>query len=244
MGGDGSDQPELTGARGAPRPPFAGASRRVVAAWAVAAALIGGASVGGCSLILGFDKSSLNNPNIDAAMIAGADAAGDQICAALEPDDSLQQPAVLLPGTYEGALCPAATDKDYIAFDVETNQDVTVDLSFDDRGGANDIDLRLYNAATGQIVATAATSGPSEHLARTAAGANQLPAGRYVVELFQGATATASPAELPYSITISVTAPPPPADAAPPPPADAAPPIDAALANPRKDALLPARIRV
>lgn len=207
MGGARVDRPETEGVRRAVAPSRPAHAKRVRAAVIAGVLLVAAALAGGCSLILNFDDSSLGSPP-DASAVGGADASTSAVCSALEPNDSLASPSLVLPGTYALALCPPATDIDYIAFDVGLQQDVTIDLSFDDNGGVNDIDMRLYNAANGQMVDSAATAGPSEHIEHSAALGNQLPQGRYIIEAYQGATATASPPELPYSLTVKVGAPP------------------------------------
>lgn len=95
---------------------------------------------GGCSLILDFDK-----PPIDGAPDSPVN---DTACMAFEPNDSPQEAMTITAGDYEAAICGGETD--YFRFQLDGTQSVLARITFMNRNGAGDIDLRLMrgDAAT------------------------------------------------------------------------------------------------
>lgn len=108
----------------------------------------------GCSLILDFDK-----PGIDAAPDSPVN---DTACMAFEPNDSPMAAMVITPGDYEAGICGA--DADYFKFTVDGSQAVLARITFMNRNGAGDIDLRLLNGDGGQVRDESRTSADVEEV--------------------------------------------------------------------------------
>jgi hypothetical protein len=153
----------------------------------------------GCSLVLDFGDRADAAPEADAPV---ADALGTDApdpCNELEPNDEIATAAVIVPGTYPGlAICPAG-DRDFYRFEVAANADVVVEITFDNRAGAGDLDLRLYGPL-GAVVASSAGFGDVERIERSLAMENRLDEGEYTAEVY-GATVQV---ENEYQLTLSI----------------------------------------
>jgi hypothetical protein len=145
----------------------------------------------GCSLVLDFSD------RVDTSNTVSVEA-----CQASEPNDSLGAAQDLAPGSYQLAVCPVG-DRDYFSIDVGSNQDLTVVIEFDHRGGAGDLDLALFNLA-GNMIDESARATDEERIERTNAMGTQLAAGVYVVEIFGFEDSIQNA----YSLTLSGDAPP------------------------------------
>ena len=99
--------------------------------------LMGLFSASACSLILPFDDE--NGPIVlDAAPDSSLT---EQICSKYEDNDSLNEAHPIEAGSFTAALCPAG-DRDHYAFDVAENQDLTIQVTFENGNTpAGDLDL-------------------------------------------------------------------------------------------------------
>lgn|GEM_PF-2448555 len=159
--------------------------------------------LGGCSLILDFDKKE-NPADIDGAV---SDAApfvdGGDPCGAFESNDTLTAAVLIEPGTYSPlGICPGG-DKDFFRFVLADNQDMVVEATFDNKNGAGDLEMRLYDNSTGMIIDGSMGVLDFERVERSLADSNQLPAGEYVVEVY-GFNDTI---ENTYDLSLTVTSP-------------------------------------
>jgi hypothetical protein len=154
---------------------------------ATAFAAAGGLASTGCSLILDFSESADAGPedNDGGGGVVDAFGNGDAPppCDAFEPNNDISNPTLVDPGTHPGlAICPGG-DRDFYRFSVDAGQDMTVEIRFDNMGGAGDLEMRLYDG-TGTQVAVSMTFDDNELIERTAANMNQLPADDYTAEVF------------------------------------------------------------
>jgi hypothetical protein len=137
----------------------------------------------GCSLALDFSPKAIP---VDAAI----DAVYTQPeCDYKEANNLAAMAAVITPADVgPAAICPAG-DHDFYRFTVpDANDVVTIKLSFDDRGGLGDLDLRLYDATGATVLAQSRGFGDGELITCPgAAPCPQLAAGDYLFEVF-GAT--------------------------------------------------------
>ncbi len=158
--------------------------------WRPAMAVIGfAACLGGCTFLLDFDEPlepgasdaaiEFDAPNIPDADTS-ADAATAANCEEFEPNDTLETPIAINPGTLAAAICPDA-DGDFYSFALLGNTNLTITLSFDN--SSSDLNLRLYNAAD-DVVAAAVGTDATEQIVRGPAQTNELPAGTYRIEVF------------------------------------------------------------
>ena len=164
--------------------------RRVTSQVAATLTSAGLLVVSGCSLVLDFSADP------DAAVVDA-----NPTCLAFEPNDT-RPTAVPLddPGPTVAAICGPA-DVDYYRFDVMTNQDALIELSFSNGAGTGDLELRLF--AVGQVTAIAVENGTSDQevISRTAANATQLAAGAYEI----GVAPTNTGNESEYSLSVTLT---------------------------------------
>ena len=165
-----------------------------------AAALI---ALGGCSLILDFDVEADGGPG-DAGV---ADAtpngdAGPDPCDTGEPNDDISEAFSISAGTHSDlAICPAG-DKDFYRFTLGEAQDLVIALTFDNMGGAGDLEMRLYDRL-GAIVDGSMGFGNTERIERSLAMTNQLPAGDYSIEIYPFSASTQNT----YSLDLAITTP-------------------------------------
>lgn len=154
----------------------------------------------GCSLVLDFDFEADAGPASDGgpADAFSVDDGGDA-CAAFEPNNDLSSAMALTPNmAHPLAICPAG-DTDFFSFEVTAGQDVVIEATFDNMGGAGDLEMRLYDGM-GNNIAGSMGFGNSEKIERTAAMSNQLPPDTYRVEMY-GFSASVQNA---YTLTITV----------------------------------------
>jgi hypothetical protein len=159
----------------------------------IAAALLASLAMSGCSLILDFDPPG-EGPPIDAAVT-------DERCMAFEPNDELAQATPIGVGDLMAAICGGEVDNYRITLDGVSN--VTVSVSFLNRGGAGDIDLRLLNSTGASSIDDSRTSNdvetvqcPGGDLCNSA-----LPAGDYLVQVLPFNAAVMSEYTLSYTTT-------------------------------------------
>lgn len=133
-------------------------------------------SLAGCSFVLDFSEEQ--DAGIDAISGDGPDP-----CALFEPNDSLDQPAAIDPGTYSLGICPAG-ENDFMSFSVGDGADVTIRISFTNTDGGGDLDLRLYDASNQGVVDVSEGFGDEEMISRTVGGGNALAAGDYIIQVF------------------------------------------------------------
>lgn len=161
---------------------------------ALGAALFG---AGSCSFVLDF--SAATDAGIADASIDAGDA-GDP-CSYLEPNNDLPEAVQIEPGTFGLGICTAG-DEDYFRFDIEDNRDFFTEIRFDSSTG--DLVLRLYRASDGALVDTSSTFDDVERIEHTAAMANQLAAGSYIIEVSGQASGETNN----YVMEVSITSPP------------------------------------
>jgi hypothetical protein len=153
-------------------------SRGAVLVGVVTSAIALALSTAGCSLILDFSPGS----DADVGPANDGPDAGDP-CELFEPNDALASPAQVAAGTYRLGICPAG-DRDFLAFDLQANQDVTIQIDFVNEDSRGDLDMRLYAVIDSQVISVSEGFGEREMISHTAAGGDQLPAGSYVIEVF------------------------------------------------------------
>ncbi len=138
----------------------------------------------GCSLILDFSDKADAGPETDAEVVdAGPVGDGGDPCAAYEPNDELAQAYPIEPGTYSPlAICPAGDD-DYFSFVLDSPRDMVVDALFDNKDGAGDLEMRLYDS-NGEVIDSSENFTDNEHIERSLAQSNQLVAGTYIVQVW------------------------------------------------------------
>ncbi len=107
----------------------------------------------GCSLILDFDK-----PPVDAAPDSPVN---DTSCMAFEPNDSPTAAMAITPGDYTAAICGGG-ESDYFKITVTGTEGVLARITFQNRNGAGDLDLRLLNGDGGQVRDESRTSNDTE----------------------------------------------------------------------------------
>lgn len=139
---------------------------------------------GGCSLILDFSDEE-TPAEADAAVSDAAPLVdGGDPCANFESNDELAAAVLITPGTYEPlGICPGG-DKDFFRFELLDNQDMVVEALFDNMGGAGDLEMRLYDGATGIVVDQSMGVLDNERIERSLANGDQLLAGEYIVEIY------------------------------------------------------------
>jgi hypothetical protein len=162
-----------------------------------AAALI---ALGGCSLILDFDVEADGGPG-DAG-VADATRDGPDPCETGEPNDDISEAYPISAGTHSDlAICPAG-DKDFYRFTLGEAQDLVILLSFDNMGGAGDLEMRLYDGQ-GTIVDGSMGFGNTERIERSLAMSNQLPADDYSIEIYPFSASTQNT----YTLELAITTP-------------------------------------
>lgn len=130
---------------------------------------------GGCSLVLDFDK-----PPVDAPPDSPVD---ETACMAFEPNDTPAEATMITPGDYTAAICGGETD--YFKFSVTGAESVLARITFMNRNGAGDIDLRLLNAAGATTIDESRTSADVEEVMCPGGIMcnGPLPAGDYVLQV-------------------------------------------------------------
>jgi len=158
----------------------------------------------GCSLILNFDEEEKPG-DVDAAVSDAAPLVdGGDSCAAFESNDELAAAVLITPGTHGPlGICPGG-DLDFFRFDLGDNEDMVVEATFENLGGAGDLEMRLYDQATGMVVDGSMGVLNFERIERSLANADQLPAGTYIVEIYGFNGTTENPN---YSLSLTISTP-------------------------------------
>ncbi|MBK9032915.1 MAG: hypothetical protein IPL61_16855 [Myxococcales bacterium] len=168
-------------------------------AWSPRSALRGLAlastlAASGCSLVLDFDKP------VDAAP-TDAPVTPAQ-CAANEPNDSPATATAWVGVDIDAAICGDG-DVDYYAISLVDGQPIRASITFMNRGGAGDLDLRLLTVDGGMVLDESKTSGDTELV--LCPGGSPCPpitGGTYLLEI-KGFTAAVQSA---YTLHIEMTA--------------------------------------
>jgi hypothetical protein len=159
-------------------------------------------SLGGCSLVLDFDKPP-EPPPIDSAVT-------DELCMAYEPNGGPTEAAVLPPGDIMAAICEGG-ETDYFRITLDGTQTMLARIMFDNRNGNGDIDLRLMNMDGSSTIDESRTSMNVEEVmcpgGIMCTGA--LPAGDYLLQVLPfNATVTSAYALHFETAVLQVDAPP------------------------------------
>ena len=109
----------------------------------------------GCSLILDFDKPPEPGP-VDAPVT-------DTGCMAFEPNNAATEAMTIGPGDYEAAICGNG-DTDYFKLTVTGGQSVLARITFMNRNGAGDLDLRLLRGDGTATIDESRTSADVEEV--------------------------------------------------------------------------------
>ncbi len=148
---------------------------RTVTRLAAALAAVSGLAVGGCSLILDFDKPPDAGP-ADAPVT-------DLGCMAFEPNESPSAATAIIAGDQVAAICGA--DTDYFRFTLTGAESLLARITFMNRNGAGDIDLRLLTSDGAMTIDESRTSADVEVV--MCPGGNMctgaLPAGDYLLQV-------------------------------------------------------------
>lgn len=172
-----------------------------------AGVVVGTFALSGCSLILDFSETSDAGPS-DAAVADAADMDAGDPCTLFEPNNDISSPTILIPGAYGPAgICPG-NDRDYYRFVLAGNEDVTIDILFDNMSGQGDLELRLYDGVGAQVDQSQ-TFDDNEQIRRTLLLGNQLPADSYTFEVYGVLPSTQNN----YTIQLAITPAAPPSDA-------------------------------
>jgi hypothetical protein len=148
----------------------------------------------GCSLALDFDQPT-DAPPVDAPVTAAE-------CMELEPNDDPGSARDLTPGTDVLAAICGNGETDYFRITVAANQRVTARITFMNRGGAGDLDLRLLSGDGAMAIDDSKTTADSEEVmcpGGTRCPAAPLAAGMYLVQVVGGAASVQSPYRLTYT---------------------------------------------
>lgn len=157
-------------------------------------------ALGGCSLILDFDVEGDAGPGDGGLADASQD--GPDPCETGEPNDDISEAFVISAGLLsDAAICPAG-DKDFYRFTLGEAQDMVILLSFDNMGGAGDLEMRLYDGL-GTIVDGSMGFGNTERIERSLAMSNQLAAGDYLIEIYAFSASTQNA----YTLDLAITTP-------------------------------------
>lgn len=130
----------------------------------------------GCSLVLDFDQPP-DPPPIDSAVT-------DESCMAFEPNESPTAAAAITPGDYTAAICGNG-ETDYYKITLDGLQSALVRITFQNRNGAGDIDLRLLNSMGATTIDESRTSADVEEVMCPGGIMcnGPLPAGEYIVQV-------------------------------------------------------------
>jgi hypothetical protein len=154
-------------------------------------------ALAGCSLVLDFE------PLPDAAPIDAP--VTDAQCQAFEPNDDPSSATAIEPGEQMAAIC-ATGENDYYKLTVAADQQLSVTITFDNRGGGGDLDLRLLSGDGAVAFDDSKTTADTEQVmcpGGTRCPATSLPAGTYLVQVV-GAQPSV---QAPYTLTYTQTAP-------------------------------------
>lgn len=169
------------------------------------AGLAGLAFLVGCQLVLDF-SSEIERPVPDASIPDAGVSDAASLCGALEPNDAVDAPMPVEPGTFAASICDGG-DQDYYSFTLDGSQDVDILLTFE--AGANDLELELYSQSSGVRLTVSTGSDGDEQIQHSTAQANRLAAGTYIMRVFGRVAAV----ENDYQVTLQrgdITSPTPP----------------------------------
>jgi hypothetical protein len=151
----------------------------------------------GCSLILDFDVPA-DGPPPDSPV-------SDADCQAFEPNDLPGTATDISPGDHVAAICGNG-ESDNFRIEVAADQQVTARITFMNRGGAGDLDLRLLSGDGAIAYDDSKTSADTEEVmcpGGTRCPATPLAAGTYLVQVIGGSAG----AQAAYTLTYTQTAP-------------------------------------
>lgn len=144
----------------------------------LAAALIAGlVPLAGCSLVLDFGAQEDGGAGDDAPR---GDGSSVDPCLSFEPNDTLGAAGELVAGPRAAGICPE-TDRDFYAFSIADGDGVAITLM---QAGDLDLDLRVHDVASEELVSVSTGSGDEERIEHRPELGNALPAGDYAVEVF------------------------------------------------------------
>lgn len=161
--------------------------------------MAGLALLAGCQLVLDFSPLA-DGGAPDAGVIdggGGSDAA--DLCAELEPNNSLATALAIEAGPLQAAVCPAGDD-DFYGFELTGSEDMAIDLTFEQ--GANDLELALYDVAAIEVLTISTGTDGDERIERSEAVSGRLPAGSYAVRVFGRDDDVQNPYELVLSLGV------------------------------------------
>ncbi|KAB2888748.1 MAG: hypothetical protein F9K40_20250 [Kofleriaceae bacterium] len=150
---------------------------------------------GGCSLVLDFDK-----PPVDAPPDSPVN---DAACMAFEPNDSPDAAMTITAGEYQAAICGGG-ETDYFKVTMNGSDMLTARISFDNRNGAGDLDIRLLNATGGSTIDESRTSA-NEETVNCPGGImcnGPLPAADYLIHVLGFNAAV----QAEYTLTLEISA--------------------------------------
>ncbi len=153
------------------------------------------ALLGGCSLALDFSPPA-DAPPIDAPVTTAQ-------CMALEPNNDTGTAIDIQPGELMAAICGDG-ESDYYRLTVAADQRVTVKITFMNRGGAGDLDLRLLSGDGAMAFDDSKTTADMEEVmcpGGTRCPVSSLPAGTYLVQVIGGQPSVQSPYTMTYTQT-------------------------------------------
>ncbi len=130
----------------------------------------------GCSLILDFDQPVDAGP-ADAPVT-------DTACLAFEPNEDAASAIAIVAGDHEAAICGGG-DTDYFKITLDGTQSVLARITFMNRNGAGDIDLKLLNSSGASVLDESRTSADTEEV-KCPGGlqcTGPLPAGDYLLQV-------------------------------------------------------------
>jgi hypothetical protein len=157
------------------------------------AGLVGAFALGACSLVLDFSGEVIDGGPDGDAFAA--------LCLVDEPNDDQETAPTVRSFMVLGAICPAG-DRDFYQFTTDGSQDVVVELRFDNRDGAGDLDLVIRNASGTEVPPASRGIGDVERIERTISSPDgRLPAGMYAIEVF----AADGQRENSYSLELTLT---------------------------------------
>jgi len=184
-----------SGAPGTRRVSRADRRARVVRTRAATAGMaLAALAAGGCSLILDFgDPADAGPPDSPV---------DDQACTAFEPNDSPTDATVVTAGDYMAAVCGNG-ETDYFRFTVDGTQSVLARITFMNRNGAGDIDLRLLSGDGSSTIDESRTSNDMEEVMCPGGTfcTGLLPSGDYLLQVFGFSAAVESA----YTLHVEIT---------------------------------------
>jgi len=151
---------------------------------------------GGCSLILDFDQPTDAGPP-DAPVT-------DTSCMAYEPNNAPSEAMVIVAGDIEAAICGNG-ETDYYKVTLDGAQSLLARITFMNRNGLGDLDLKLLRADGTSIIDESRTSADVEEVmcpGGLACPTSALAAGDYLIQVlgFNGSV------QAPYTLHLELNA--------------------------------------